>query len=464
MASSDMDHRAPSGLVPHFVRVRPIARGGMGSVELVLRREGSFRRLYAIKRLLPHLQDDESVRVMFLDEARVAGLVRHPNVVSVLDYGEDDDGPFLVMDYVEGMSLGNVLRITARRMGRIPLQIALRIMAQACEGLHAAHEVNAPDGSPLELVHRDLSPQNILVGFDGVVRVTDFGVAKALGQSNATAEGVLKGKFGYMSPEQLRFEPLDRRSDLFSLGVVLYEVLSGERLYGNGTDGVRALLDAPPPDIGDERPDVPPAIVELSVQLLAKDPARRPATAREVARRLERVLAQDIAAHGSTEMDEFMRAHFADEAAALREADSAASGHALSGTVPEPRRPPRGRVALGMVLAIVLLGGAVAIYAARDTDEAERHVTVPDVAPPVAAQAHERSPAPALASEMDERATEEQEAAESEAATVAPREARPDRRRRRSQSRRAATADEPASSSDRRIPQWGWEVQGAAMR
>ncbi len=173
--------------------------------------------------------------------------------------------------------------------------------------------MRSEDGTVLRLVHRDVSPQNVLIGFDGSVRVTDFGIAKALGNASQTNAGVLKGNMGYLSPEQLRFEEPDRRSDIFSLGVTLYELLSGARLYPNtdGFDGTRRILSEPPPDIGEVRNDVPPELVELLFEMLAKDRQARPATALEIAGRLEAILAPLIAEEGSVTVSDFIDQHFA---------------------------------------------------------------------------------------------------------------------------------------------------------
>jgi serine/threonine protein kinase len=250
---------------------------------------------------------------MFMDEARLAGLVRHPNVVGVSDVGEDDDGPYLIMDYVEGVSLSRAIGQMVRSGHAIPMQVAIRICREVALGLHAAHEARSEDGTALHLVHRDVSPQNILIGFDGSVRVTDFGIAKALGNASQTNAGVLKGNMGYLSPEQLRFEEPDRRSDIFSLGVTLYELLSGARLYPNtdGFDGTRRILAEPPPDIGEMRSDVPPELVELLFEMLAKDRQARPTTALEIAGRMEGILAALIAEEGSVTVADYMDQHFA---------------------------------------------------------------------------------------------------------------------------------------------------------
>ena len=291
-----------------------IAQGGMGYVELVFRREDRFLRWYARKRLHKQYHSDATFRSMFMDEARLAGLIHHPNAVGVFDVGADEEGAFFIMEFVDGVPLSRLIGEATASGRSIPMQVAVRICMDAARGLHAAHEVRSEDGTILRLVHRDVSPQNILVGFDGTVRVTDFGIAKALGNSSRTSAGVLKGNMGYVAPEQLRFEEPDRRSDLFSLGVTLYEMLVGHRLYPNtsGFDGTRRILTEPAPDIGDERNDVPPELCELLFELLAKERTSRPATAAESASRLEGILAALIADEGSMTVADYMDAHFAD--------------------------------------------------------------------------------------------------------------------------------------------------------
>jgi hypothetical protein len=347
----------------------------MGYVELVFRREGRFLRWCARKRLHEPFRNDLTFRSMFMDEARLAGLVRHPNAVGVLDVGEDDDGPFLIMDFVEGVSLSRLI-VDAVNAGRlISMQVAVRICMDAAQGLHAAHEVRAEDGTVLHLVHRDVSPQNILIGFDGTVRVTDFGIAKALGNSSRTSAGVLKGNMGYLAPEQLRFEELDRRSDFFSLGVTLYELLSGIRLYPNktGFDGTRRILTEPPPDIGEVRSDVPPELCELLFEMLAKERDSRPATAVEIASRLEGILAVLIAEEGSVTVGDYMSQHFAQQcqeqrailAAHLKRVESeplpalrSIPGAVLAVDAPLALQPLRRRGARGLLPGL-LVGAAV---------------------------------------------------------------------------------------------------------
>lgn len=346
-----------------YVPVLELASGGMGTVSVCVRRSGAFERLYAIKRLHPHLQGDPSMRSMFLDEARMSGLLRHSNVVPVLDVGEDETGPFLVMDYVEGVSVSRFIRHHAKQGDRIPVPLCLHIVAQTARGLHAAHELEDSDGHALQLVHRDVSPQNILIARDGVVRVTDFGVAKALGRSTHTSTGLLKGKVGYMSPEQLRFEPIDRRCDLFALGVVLAELLTASRMFpGKDAAAVaRRVLNEPPPDLGDLRSEVSPAVVELAFELLAKDPAQRPSTAAEVASRIE----EELALEGPVDLASYVEAHFAEELdrtrVAVRDAataepsqpEGAAHGVTVVPATPPPRSAKWGVLAAAATAAVL---------------------------------------------------------------------------------------------------------------
>ena len=314
----------------------------MGTVELGLRREGGFRRLYAVKRLHPHLLDDEDLRAMFVDEARIAGLLRHANVVSVLDVGEDDQGPFLVMDYVDGVTLSAIIQRHATHEQLLPVQLCARIGGEIARGLAVAHELVGHDGEPLNIVHRDVSPQNVLVGFDGQVRLADFGIARALGRSSKLTEsGVIKGKLGYQAPEQLRFEEATARSDLFARGVVLYELLSSKRLYKSTTEqsGPIRILQEPPPDIADERSDVPPALTELLFELLAKRREDRPESARAVAVRLDECMHELLRDEEPVLLPEYMDRVFGDARRAQAEAVAQAMARAEAGEASESRSP-----------------------------------------------------------------------------------------------------------------------------
>jgi alpha-tubulin suppressor-like RCC1 family protein len=304
-----------------------IAEGGMGFIDLIARQQGRFLRLFARKRLHPSLRADPGFRAMFLDEARLAGLIRDPHVAAALEVGEDGEGPFLLMDYVDGPSLAEVLERVEPRDRLLPVAFCVAVAAQGARGLHAAHALLGSDGTPLGVVHRDISPQNLLIGYDGLVRVADFGIAKAKDNLEQTRVGVLKGNVGYMAPEHLRFQDLDGRSDLFALGVVLYETLTRERLYsGDETAAVaRRIVDEPPPDIFEQR-DVPPELAALLFELMAKDRALRPPSALVVAMRLDEIAAGLVASDGPFDISAFLQA----ELGALREQRRAVVDAALA--------------------------------------------------------------------------------------------------------------------------------------
>lgn len=274
--------------VGRYVLFQPIAAGGMGTVHLGrMFGEAGFTRVVAIKVMNASASVDPEAAGMFLDEARVAAQVRHPNVVSVLDVVEDEDRVMLVMEYVHGLALSRLVRLAAGQ--RPPLPVVSAIITGVLHGLHAAHEAKDSEGRPLDLVHRDVSPQNILVGADGVARLADFGVAKAAGRLQPTRDGGgVKGKLTYMAPEQLG-RRADRRSDLFSTAVVLWELLTGRRLFDADSEAeivARVIEGAkePPSVHGGEL--VTP-VDDLVMQCLAVNPGRRPDTAREMARELE---------------------------------------------------------------------------------------------------------------------------------------------------------------------------------
>lgn len=378
----------------------------MGKVDLVLRSIDAFERLFAVKRLRGEYADDPSVLTMLLDEARIAGLIRHPNVVSVLDVGEDDAGPYLLMEFVEGASVSQLIKRAG--VGGLPLEVALRIAIQAAEGLHAAHELKDAEGKPLELVHRDVSPQNILVGFDGVARVTDFGIAKALGRDTRTSTGILKGKLGYLAPEQLRFEDLDRRADLFALGVTLFEMLSGTRLYSGPevNEVARRILTEPPPDIQSFRDDVPPEVEELLFELLAKQRELRPENAKQVALRLEEALRLCEPAAGGFAVGAFVETHFAPDRAELQRKLRAFREEPVASVSSSPRSDPtpavvgitpqtsRGARARWGIAAIVVVGSGFGLWLGLDALSKPQSPTVAETSEP----GHESWPSAALPS------------------------------------------------------------------
>src|SRR5216110_1462530 len=227
---------APGQRLGRYELLQRIAVGGMAEVYRAWAAgPGDFRKLVAIKRLLPQHALDPQLLRMFLDESRLMARFGHANLPLVTDVsdGTGDDVPFFVMEYVAGVDLRDLLR-AAR--GALPVEHVATIGAGVAAGLHHAHELRADDGRPLEIVHRDVSPSNVLVSFDGGVKVTDFGVAKWLQQRSFTYQGQLKGKFAHMSPEQCRGEPLDRRSDVFAVGTLLYEMATGEPPFQADTE------------------------------------------------------------------------------------------------------------------------------------------------------------------------------------------------------------------------------------
>jgi serine/threonine-protein kinase len=238
-------------IVGRYVIGETFASGGMGTVHLGrIRGAGGFTRVVAVKRLYPWLAGDAEFRQMLLDEARFVSRIRHPNVVPTLDVVEADKDLYVVMEYVHGVSLAHVLKYCVAEA--MPVAVAAGIVEGVLSGLHAAHEARGEDGTPLGIVHRDVSPQNILVGADGIARLIDFGIAKAATRLQVTAPGVLKGKIGYMAPEQLLREPVSRQTDVYSCGIILWELLTNRRL-------IEAHEDDPLSRRVKESEDVPPS-------------------------------------------------------------------------------------------------------------------------------------------------------------------------------------------------------------
>jgi eukaryotic-like serine/threonine-protein kinase len=272
--------------VGRYEVIARIGHGGMGSVYLArLTSETGFRRFFALKLLRQHLLDDAAAANNFLEEARLAGFLHHPNAVSVVDAGIDGTQPYLVMDYVEGGSLKQL--VAAHPIGR-PAELIVPIVLDALAGLHAVHTLTSDDGAPLNIVHCDVSPENLLVGVDGICRLTDFGVAR---RQSAVGERLAHGKPGYLAPEQVLRRAIDRRVDVFTMGIVLYNTLTGIKLFDAGT--VEETLERvcsepiPPPSTVGLGP--PPCFDFICMKALERDPNRRYATAEDMASELRRV-------------------------------------------------------------------------------------------------------------------------------------------------------------------------------
>jgi serine/threonine protein kinase len=281
----------PGTRLGRYEIITPLASGGMATV-FVGRLLGAagFHRLVAIKLLHPHVAADQQFITMFLDEARLAARIRHPNVVPTLDLQHGPDGHYLVMELIEGESLLGLLRESVKVNKPVPPPVAIRIMLDVLAGLHAAHTLTGDAGEPLNLVHRDVSPHNILVGVDGTARIVDFGIARAEERLGTTRDGQVKGKLAYMAPEQTTSEPVDRRVDVFTAGIVLWETLCGRRLFKGQSDAevLRKLLDKPIPRLRDMAPMYPEALDDVCARALARSVGERFDTAAHFAEALER--------------------------------------------------------------------------------------------------------------------------------------------------------------------------------
>ncbi|WP_394832492.1 serine/threonine protein kinase [Pendulispora rubella] len=282
--------------------VTKIAAGGMATVYLGRARGAKgFSRVVAIKRAHPHLLESAAFRGMLLAEARLASHIHHPNVAGVIDVEEFDDELLLVMDYVEGLALSDLSRGISRKNESVPLPIAFRIVLDAAAGLHAAHTTADELGQPLGIVHRDVSPQNILVGLDGTARVVDFGIAKAtaltpqMTQIEGTTDGARKGKLGYMAPEYVSDSIVTPQADVFALGVILWELVCGRRLFraGDAIRTLRAVLRGPIPVPSSVNPAAGEALDEVVLKALARNPKERYKTALEFAEALEAAARKD---------------------------------------------------------------------------------------------------------------------------------------------------------------------------
>ncbi len=274
--------------------------GGMGTVYLTQREVvAGVVREFAVKVLHPQLRAEGELAAALLREAQLAARIEHKNVVRTVEALDLPQGVAVVMDYVEGDTLAGLIRLGGLRHTPIPVAIVARIMSDALEGLHAAHEMCDDDGVPLGVVHRDFSPQNILVGLDGVARLTDFGVAKVTSQIGTTTTGMTKGKVSYMSPEQALGQAVDRRCDVWAAGVVVWEALAGKRLF-RGENEIASLMmmlnGGAPPVLSERRPEVPAEIDDVVLAALARDQSARLGSAEAMRQRLLAAVG-DVASH-----------------------------------------------------------------------------------------------------------------------------------------------------------------------
>ncbi len=343
-----------------YTIVRRIGSGGMAELYLARARGiAGFDKLVALKLVLPHVADDPEFVSMFLDEARLAATLDHANIVHVLDIGRVGDDHFYAMEYIHGLDLRAICR---RVIGPMPLDVALTIVLGVAAGLHHAHERRGRDGRPLGIVHRDVSPSNVLVTFDGVVKLVDFGIARAEARSKATQAGVVKGKRGYMSPEQCRADAVDRRSDVFGLGILLWELTVGQRLFASESDyaAMSKIVFGMVPDPRQLVPGYPDALAEIAMAALRRDADGRPATVQVLAVQLERFMQAMCLRTSNHLLAEFIALHFAVEPYPTSVPDV---GGAATATLPIPVRAPgraRGLALVGLATA----GAAAALVAA----------------------------------------------------------------------------------------------------
>lgn len=374
-----------------------LASGGMGSVYAAVGRgpEG-VDRTFAIKlinpaRSGPRSSDRARAELdAFIREARLTARIAHPNVLETFELGVERGEPFIVMPLVRGVSLAELVEALSTKGEQLRVELGVWIAMQVAAGLHAAHELAGSDGTTLGLVHRDVSPQNVLLGYDGSVKLLDFGVAKLFEAGRQTTEGVVKGKFGYMSPEQVLGEPIDRRSDIFALGVVLYELVAGAPLYSNLAPGVAALRTATeaPPRLSKhlEGQDALDAVLQRA---LAKAPSDRFGSAAEMLESLRAILRDNGTTHDASELVVLLARHFGDKRRELEERLREATHRAESSpptpsttplpvgarTAPIPasaklqHRPSGSRLWLVGLLGAGTLAVLVAVLLSRDGDD-----------------------------------------------------------------------------------------------
>jgi serine/threonine-protein kinase len=329
-----------------FVLCEELGAGGMATVYLArMELAAGLERLVALKTIHPHLAREKSFVDMFLDEARIASHVTHPNVCAVHDFGEMGSVYYRAMEHLIGEPLFDVINRLVDRFDDVrevlPF-LAARVIADACEGLHAAHTARGPDGARLSIVHRDVSPQNLFVTYDGAVKVVDFGCAKAAQRVAHTSTGVMKGKVGYAAPEQLRADDVDARADVWALGVCLWETLTLSPLFTKDTAMKTAMsvLEADIPFASDDRSWVPEQVAKIAQKALGRDRDGRYASAREMGRDLRKFIADSGFTLESAELAEWMDFLFDDrhqereeQAARVRELDVSNIAAALPSTI-----------------------------------------------------------------------------------------------------------------------------------
>ncbi len=373
-APTASDEKLPIRLGSYQV-LGKLGNGGMGAVFLGRHHgPGGFEKFVAIKRVHPHLADEHAFLSMFLDEARIAAAIQHPGVVQVYALHEDGGEHLLVMEYVHGVTLDALMRAEEQAL---PVEVALFVASKVAEALHGAHESSDGQGNALSIVHRDVTPQNIFLTFDGQVKLSDFGVSKANGRLAKTESGWLKGKAAYMSPEQLRGDPIDRRLDVFSLGVVLWEMVTGRRLFQGRSQAevMMAIVAGQVPPAVQYNPAISRPLHQTLTRALASEPEDRYATALAFARALQGL--EEGTPDGQKALAALIARRLPEEQALRGRWLNPETGHASqkappaesNSKAPKPvgtERQPEGRAnrkpallpLLGIALALLLVGGA----------------------------------------------------------------------------------------------------------
>lgn len=326
-----------------YTLVRHIATGGMAEIWLAEQSgPGGFNKELVIKRILPHLSQDTLFTSMFLDEARLVAQLTHPHIGQIFELGEIDGSYFIAMEYIDGVDLSKLVLLLQGMDRAMPVEYAVKIVCDVLAALDYAHEFSDRDGSPLGLVHRDISPQNVLVSNDGAVKLVDFGVAKAADNSTKTQAGGVKGKFAYMAPEQIEGSPsLDRRVDVFAAGVLLYELLTFVKPFGDELLAVSQILKSEAPDPRVYRPDIPEMLVGIIYRALAKDRNDRYQSAEAMLSDLEAFVYSHAQSVSARDLSMFIRElrGLPTPRTTVREAFSSPSG---SGALP-PMMPSAGQ-------------------------------------------------------------------------------------------------------------------------
>ncbi len=375
----------PAGtLVPRDARefgryelIAKLATGGMAEIYLARRQGTSKREVSVLKRILPHLAEDDHFVTMFRDEAELASKLLHPNVCRVDALDHHAGTWFIEMEYLHGIALSRIMTQLAKMNKMLDPRIVTGIIVQSCEGLHHAHELRDSNDQLLNVVHRDVSPPNIMLTDTGVVKLLDFGIAKARGANSKTRTGTVKGKNAYMSPEQILGRALDRRSDIFALGTVMYEMLAIKRLFQRDSDFLtfKAITEEPIPDIRERRPDLPPALRSVIVQALARDPHGRFGTAKSFGDAIRSAMAPMGGPATRSELAKFISADFTEELSSRAEI-LAFANEAPSATPQIIGHEPTSRVTAPAV------GGVVTAQAPAQGSTSTPAASMPALTPP----------------------------------------------------------------------------------